>query len=509
MQTPMRLLLVVIAICSAAAIQAQITANPIPAPVVKRGLAAEIRNLVRLPDTRGMRPAEQDVSPSGWARVNFVRDLPDGRRFVNDSRGILYLLGANSEPKVYANVAALFPQAVYNRLESGFIGFVFHPEFARNGLFYTVHAERAAGNPKTPDFIPPGFAPKDVTYHNIITEWHATNPAANVFDGTRRELLREAHVVQNLTHPMGAVDFNPTAKPGDPDYGLLYTSGSDHGFSNGGGPNANTASQTQRLDSIMTAILRFDPRSPKATGGVKGLGDYTIPMANKFAADGDAKTLGEIYAYGFRNAHRLSWDTDGTMFASDIGMNNVEEINIVKNGGNYGWMMREGVWENGRWRGGALNELFALPAEVLNGSKKDGFIYPVAMYDHTQGQAVTGGFAYQGRVAALRGKFVFGDIVRGRVFAADVAAMKKADDGVPETVAPVEEVQLYVRDANGNRTYMTFRELIEAKNGTTATRADLHFSRTLDGELLLTSRQDGMIRMLVPESSGTAPASRR
>ena len=45
-------------------------------------------------------------------------------------------------------------------------------------------------------------------------------------------------------------------------------------------------------------------------------------MANKFAADGDPKTLGEIYAYGFRNAHRLSWDTDGTMFASDIGMNN-------------------------------------------------------------------------------------------------------------------------------------------------------------------------------------------
>ena len=185
---------------------------------------------------------------------------------------------------------------------------------------------------------------------------------------------------------MGAVEFNPTAKPGDPDYGLLYTSGSDHGFSNGGGPNSNTASQTQRLDSIMTAILRFDPRSPKVTGGVKGLGDYTIPMANKFAADGDPKTLGEIYAYGFRNAHRLSWDTDGTMFASDIGMNQIEEINIVRNGENYGWMRREGYWENGRWRGGALNELFPLPPEVLNGREKDGFTYPVAIYDHDEGQ---------------------------------------------------------------------------------------------------------------------------
>ena len=84
---------------------------------------------------------------------------------------------------VYANVGAAFPLAVYNRLESGFIGFAFHPEFARNGLFYTVHAERGPGNPKTPDFIPPGYTPADVTYHNVITEWHATNPAANTFAG--------------------------------------------------------------------------------------------------------------------------------------------------------------------------------------------------------------------------------------------------------------------------------------------------------------------------------------
>jgi len=505
MRTRMPLLITLLLVAwTVAATYAQLTANPIPAPIVKRGLAVEIRDVVRLPDTRATRPVEQDVAPSGWARVSFVRDLPDGRRFVNDSRGFLYLIGTDGQPRVYANVAEAFPRAVYNRLESGFIGFVFHPEFARNGLFYTVHAEQAAGNPKTPDFIPPGFAQKDVTYHNIITEWHATNPAAAVFDGTRRELLREAHVVVNLTHPMGAVEFNPTAKPGDPDYGLLYTSGSDHGFSNGGGPNSNTASATQRLDSIMTAILRFDPRSPTVTKGTKGLGDYTIPMANTFAADGDPKTLGEIYAYGFRNAHRLSWDTDGTTFASDIGMNQVEEINIVRNGGNYGWMMREGVWENGRWRGGQLNELFPLPADVLNGRQKDGFTYPVAMYDHDEGRAVTDGFAYHGKIAALRGKFVFGDIQNGRVFAADLAEMKKADDGIPETVAPIEEIQLYVRDAGGNRIGVSMRELVDQKMGASISRVDLHISRTADGELLLTSRQDGVIRMLVPES---APAT--
>jgi hypothetical protein len=501
--------LVAVVIGLTVAVRAQITSNPIAAPILKRGLAVEIQELVRLPDTRGRLPADQDVSPAGWARISFVRDLPDGRRFVNDSRGFLYLIGPNNQLQVYANVAAAFPNAVYNRLESGFIGFTFHPEFARNGLFYTVHAERAAGNPRTPDFIPPGFALKDVTYHNIITEWHATNPAANVFEGTRRELLREAHVVANLTHPMGAVEFNPTAKPGDQDYGLLYTSGSDHGFSNGGGPNSSTASQTQRLDSIITAILRFDPRSPKVTGGVKGLGDYTVPMANKFAADGDPKTLGEIFAYGFRNAHRLSWDTDGTMFASDIGMDNVEEINIVRNGENYGWMRREGIWENGRWRGGALNQLFPLSPEILSGRAKDGFTYPVAMYDHDEGHAVTDGFAYHGRIVALRGKFVFGDIQNGRVFVADLAEMKKADDGVPQTVAAIEEVQLYVRDAKGNRIGVSMKELVDQKMGTSLPRVDLHISRTGDGELLLTSRQDGVIRMLLPDSSAPATAQQR
>ena len=83
-----------LALVSAPALRGQITDNPIPAPVEKRGLAVEIRDVVRLPDTRGLRPLDQDVSPAGWARPNYVRDLPDGRRFVNDSRGRLYLIGA-------------------------------------------------------------------------------------------------------------------------------------------------------------------------------------------------------------------------------------------------------------------------------------------------------------------------------------------------------------------------------------------------------------------------------
>jgi hypothetical protein len=496
---------------AAVAAQAQITSNPLPAPIDKMGIMVEIRDVARLPETRGMRPADQDVTPSGWARVSFVRDLPDGRRFANDSRGFLYLLDG-AEPKLYADVAAAFPHAIYNRLESGFIGFDFHPEFASNGLFYTIHSERAQGNPATPNFTPPGFTAADVHFHNVFTEWRARDPKANTFDGTRRELLRVAHIVETLTHPFGNIEFNPTARPGDEDYGLVYTSGSDLGFSNGAGPNANNPGQTQRLDSVVTAVLRFDPRSPSATNGVKGLGDYTVPAANKFAADNDPKTLGEIYAHGFRNAHRLSWDpTDGTMFAFDIGMNHIEEVNIVENGGNYGWMKREGYWENGMSRpGGTLNQLYELPAEVLNGRTKDEFTYPVAIYDHTEGVAISGGFAYRGRIEALRGKLIFGDVNRGRVFAADLATLKRAHDGVPSTVAPIEEIQLYTVDAAGRRNYTSFKELVEKTQGTSLTRADLHLSTSHDGELFLTSRQDGTIRMLVADTgSGDAGRSSR
>jgi hypothetical protein len=498
----MRILIAIVIVSAALAGAAQspapITTNPLPAPIEKRGLSVEIKDVVRLPDTRGMRPADQDVNPAGRARINYVRDLPDGRRFVNDSRGLLYLLDKNNQPTVYANVAEVYPNGAYTALAGGFTGFAFHPEFAKNGLFYTTHVERAMGG-IAPHFVPPGFTPADVTHHNVITEWRATNPAANTFAGTRRVLLRVAHVVGGPTHPFGHLEFNPLSKPGDRDYGLLYTSGSDLGFSNGQGPNARNPGQTQRLDTLIGAILRIDPRSPSVSRGTKGLGDYTIPAINKFAADGDPKTLGEIYAYGFRNAHKLSWDlTDGTMFASDIGMNHIEEINIVREGENYGWMKREGYFENGMTRpGGALNQLYPLPPDVLNGREKDGFTYPVAIYDHDEGRSVAGGFAYYGRIESLRGRFIFGDVALGRLFAADIAALKKADDGIPQTVAQIEEIQLYVRDANGTRTNVSLQQLVEKANGAPSSRADLNISRSLDGELLISTRQDGMIRMLV------------
>ena len=140
---------------------------------------------------------------------------------------------------------------------------------------------------------------------------------------------------------------------------------------------------------------------------------------------------------------------------------------------------------------------------MLSGRVKDGFTYPVAMYDHGEGLSITGGFVYNGRIAALKGKFVFGDIARGRLFAADVAALKAADDGIPRTVAAIEEIQLFVRDVNGNQTDVSLRQLAERLMGSLS-RVDLQLGRGSNGELYLMSRQDGMIRTLVPEGTTTA-----
>ena len=69
-------ILIVLAFWAAGALHAQIS-NPIAEPIVKRGLSVEIREVARLPDTRGLYPADQDAA--GWARVSYVRDLADGR----------------------------------------------------------------------------------------------------------------------------------------------------------------------------------------------------------------------------------------------------------------------------------------------------------------------------------------------------------------------------------------------------------------------------------------------
>ena len=240
-------------------------------------------------------------------------------------------------------------------------------------------------------------------------------------------------------HPYGDLQFNPLAKPGDPDYGLMYVSGGDWGYINGAGAPQGSGTegqpgQLQRLDTLAGTVLRIDPRSPTQTGGQAGIGDYTIPADNPFV-DGNPNTFDEIYAFGFRNGHRMTWDmNDGSLYVTNVGHANLEEIERVVPGGNYGWALREGTFVNGNdlahGGNGDADDVFVhnVPNALDVDFRGQPFLYPVVQYDHGEGASIAGGFVYSGQnVPQLHGKFIFGDIVRGRIFVADMAAIRNVD----------------------------------------------------------------------------------
>ena len=437
--------------------------NPVPAPITAGSVTVGLELIATLPDTQ----ADVDDGRNTNTRINFYRETDDGRRFVNEQRGVLYELDNAGNYTEYAHLRDTFTRDIYTgSLASGFTSFTFHPEFSTNGLFYTIHSETPVGSP-TPDHIPATYNNNDVNFQAVVTEWNATNPAASIFSGTRRELLRVGMTANSAIHPIGDVSFNPTANVGDADYGMLYIAGGDWALS-----TLNDFDALQRLDTLPGAMMRIDPRSPSVTGGIAGLGDYTIPADNPFVGVNGA--LGEIFAYGFRNAHRVSWDAAGNMYAMDIGQSQLEEINIIVPGGNYGWGEREGTFVNGQAVNGDRGVVFA-------GAPGPGFIDPVAQYDHDEGAAIAGGFAYEGTlVPELQGKFVFGDIVDGRLFYSDVADLL---DGDPNTEAPIFELQLEV---NGSPT--TMQSLIGGG------RVDLRLGKTNSGELVLLAKEDGSVR---------------
>ncbi len=453
------------------------TGGVLTGAIIDDGLSAEIEDVRQLPASAGSPPL---------ARINVLKQAPDasGRLFVNDLRGPLYAIDGETL-YTYLDLATLRPALKTSPgLASGFVSFAFHPGFASNGHFYTVHTEFVGATPPTHG---PAVA-TTIVHHSILTEWTATTPAANSFSGTSRELMRIA--APHHFHNMGEIAFDPAPQLSDPDYGWLYIGNGDYGSVANGEPE-----QLQRLDTLLGALLRIDP-----LGGNGSAYSYGIPSSNPFAEDGDPATLDEIYATGFRNAHRISWGA-GTLegpYVSDIGQGNVEEVNLLAAGANYGWPEREGTF--------ALDvsvdpeSVFALPGNDAS----FGYSYPVAQYDHDEGKAIAGGFVYRADPASpLYGKFIFGDIATGRVLYADAAAMLAADDGDPATTAQVYELSLFVA---GSPTSLL--EIVRAElSMPSLSRVDLRFGADLEGNLYVTTKQDGFLRRLLPETAPKVPTT--
>jgi hypothetical protein len=504
------------------------------------------------------------------ARVNTLRSEPAdaplaaSRLFVADMNGNLYILDkATKKFTPYITFPLIFPKYATDRYGSGVSAIVFDPNYAKNGRFYTVHVEDPSKpgsdqptNAHTPNLKLDGYKTTpivnpptgDVMNESVLIEWTDTNLKNSTFEGTAREILRVGF--NTAIHPMGDLLFNPLAKPGSADFGNLYVSIGDGGSGETPGPTQTTP---QSLSALQGKILRITPDLDlRPKDKLSENGRYRIPTtgadANPFLSVPGAR--GEIFAYGFRNPHRMNWDAEtNTLLADDIGLHSWEEVNIVTRGGNFGYSQREGnelliVTGPGKTASQASppvafpqSDLLSVPGIETSVSP----IYPVAVYSHQEGDAIGSGFVYRGKkMPQMVGKYIFTDMTTGRLFYTDLAEMiaTHRERGKQATIHEIQVMYKSPYDASEKtpvkrRLYDIVAETYAHKDGMVdpaahkgampggtpmvggwrgntyldpkadpygvpylGGRADVRLSMDGDGELYALSKTDGMIRIL-------------
>jgi hypothetical protein len=511
-------------------------------------LAASPEVTIRIKDYATM-PITGAVDGAGnraglLACINFLREEPGGTRnrlFVNDLNGPLYILDKDTKKTTtYLDFNGLSGrQGIFHRLAidqglaSGFISFGFDPDYAHNGRFYTIHLEDPAlpasdvpDNKHFPGLNTSGYAvtPPIHTFGNtereaVVIEWTDTNLSNSTFEGTARELMRVQYT--GAIHPMADLIFNPAARPGDPDWRVMYIATGDGG---NGEQTSAVRANPQRLDMLVGKILRIIPdlKEHTTSSTVSENGRYRIPNDNPFASKPGARK--EIWAYGLRNPHRLTWDVDpanpanNRLIALVIGLATWETVDLIHKGANYGYSRREGPQQLN-----ADNTLASPPADdtipvQIDAARIDGTVhpsYPVIAYGHAKKDgviAISNGFVYRGKaIPALRGKFLFGDITSGRIWWADMKEMLAADDGDPKTMAEMHDVRIAWND-NVYRAMTPINEVAyHARGGKAAHlpgaervpggRSDLRLAVDAQGELYVMTKSDGTIRAVVGADS--------
>jgi hypothetical protein len=459
---------------SAIAAFAQPSNDPFPQPInTKDGVVTvSFTEFATIPGIEG-----QPIAP----RMTLLVDEPATKRlFVNDMRGPFYSVsydGKTVTPYLDLNAEKWGVKVNSQGNERGFQSFAFHPQFAQRGArgygkFYTLLDSSNVG--PAVDFKPGGGTH---THDTVLLEWTAKDAAAKTYDGgAPRELIRWEQPFAN--HNCGHMTFNPLARQGSPDYGLLY-----FGFADGGS-GGDPFKHGQNLNSGFGKIFRIDPLGTNSKNG-----KYGIPDSNPFAKDGRDDTLGEIYAYGVRNSQRLFWDRkNGNMFMSDIGQNIVEEISPVTAGANLGWNDWEGSYK-----------FISREAVNLESARSDSKVtYPIVEYGQLDplfqpNSAAIGGVVYRaGKIKQLDGLLLFGDNPSGEIFYVKADALPKGGQD------PIRRVLL-----NDKGTPKTLLALIKEKNAAQgrmpATRADLRFGEGADGQVYILNKGDGTIRLLVPD----------
>jgi glucose/arabinose dehydrogenase len=247
--------------------------------------------------------------------------------------------------------------------ESGLLGMTFHPDYVHNRRFFVNYVRQLA----------------DGALQTVIAEFQTSlNDPDQADAASERALLFVSQPFSN--HKAGQLAFGDD---GDLYFGLGDGGGAGDPFGNG-----------QNTHTLLGKMLRIDVDSPRSPGL-----QYAIPSDNPFVNGGGSP---EVFAYGFRNPWRFSFDRPtGRLLVGDVGQDKYEEVDVVQKGGNYGWNIMEGM------------HCF----KPRTGCDDTGLLLPIAEYDHSVGQAVIGGYVYHGNaIPKLQGIYVFADLT-GKVFA--------------------------------------------------------------------------------------------
>ena len=279
------------------------------------------------------------------------------RVFVAEKRGTIMTFN-NSSTTTDANIFLDLRGSISTVSEQGLLGFAFHPNFENNGYVFVC------------------YTPSQTL--SVISRFTVLDVNANSVDPSSELVLLE--ISQPFTnHNGGQIAFGPD------DY--LYIAMGDGG--SGGDPQNNAQNRTNLLGNI----LRID------VNNIQSDLNYAIPSDNPFVDISDFRD--EIFAYGFRNPWRMSFDTaTGNLWTGDVGQNEIEEIDVVELGGNYGWKLFEGT---------------SCFSGDCNGT---GLVLPIFEYSHSNGdQSITGGYVYRGEaISSLQGKYIYGDFASGRIW---------------------------------------------------------------------------------------------
>ncbi len=300
---------------------------------------------------------------TGLSSPVHITNAKDGtnRMFVVQQRGIIRVVQPGQTTFTdFLNISGVVSSSGSER---GLLGLAFHPQYSTNRRFFVYYTRQIDGAIEIAEYETPAGTP------------NVANPTAI------RTIITIPHTLAS-NHNGGHIEFGPD--------GFLYAGPGD------GGSGNDPLNNAQNINSLLGKVIRIDINT--LVGQVPA---YNIPPTNPFA--GATPGADEIYSVGMRNPYRFSFDRGGTnqLWLGDVGQNAWEEVDIIVNGGNYGWRIYEGT---------SCTGLDPCVPPV-------NYVPPVLEYSIVGARcAITGGYVYRGIQNALPvGSYVYADYCTGEI----------------------------------------------------------------------------------------------